>query len=107
MTNRSPVEEPRTPPGRLSWGSLTTRLGVLFALLSALLLAVVGVMLSHALERELFARDVAELMTKTAQLREALGDFESVTALRARQHDFFGAVYDTRRQAIVVADREA
>lgn len=92
--------------GLLSWNSLTTRLGALFALLSAVLLTVVGVMLRHTLEGELFSRDIAELTAKTAHLREALGDFESVPALRARQADFFGVVYDTQRQAIVVADRE-
>jgi two-component system heavy metal sensor histidine kinase CusS len=90
--------------GRLSWNSLTTRLGLLFALLSAVLLAVVGVMLCHTLEAELFTRDVAELTAKSAQLGEALRDFESIAGLKARQADFFGAVYDTERQAIVVAD---
>ena len=90
--------------GPLSWNSLTTRLGFLFALLSAVLLAVVGVMLCHTLERELLTRDVAELTAKAAQLGEALRDFESVAGLKARQTDFFGAVYDTERQAIVVAD---
>ena len=89
----------------LSWNSLTTRLGVLFAILSALLLAVVGVMLCHTLETELFTRDVAELHAKSAQLGDALRDFESVHALTSRQADFFGAVYDAQRQAIVVADR--
>jgi two-component system, OmpR family, heavy metal sensor histidine kinase CusS len=97
---------PRARFGLWSWNSLTTRLGAWFALLSAVLLAVVGVMLCHTLEAELLSRDVAELMAKTAQLRGALGDFESVPALRARQADFFGAVYDTQRQAIVVADRD-
>ena len=92
--------------GWWSWNSLTTRLGALFALLSAALLAVVGVMLCHTLEAELLTRDVAELTAKTTQLREALGDFESVPALRARRADFFGAVYDSQRQAIVVADRD-
>jgi two-component system heavy metal sensor histidine kinase CusS len=90
--------------GLLSWNSLTTRLGVWFAVLSAVLLAFVGVMLCHTLETELLSRDAAELMAKSGQLGEALADFESVPALRARQSDFFGAVYDTRRQAIVVAD---
>ena len=93
------------PARRWAWNSLTTRLGALFALLSALLLTVVGMLLCHTLEAELFSRDVAELTVKTAQLGDALGDFGSVAALRARQADFFGAVYDTRRQAIVVADR--
>ena len=90
--------------GRLSWNSLTTRLGFWFAVLSAVLLSFVGVMLCHTLEAELLARDIEELSAKSAQLAEALRDFESVPALRARQSDFFGAVYDTRRQAIVVAD---
>ena len=109
------TSEPARPPGAprvarpnlFSWNSLTTRLGVWFALLSAILLAVVGVMLCHTLETELMARDEAELMAKSVQLGEALGDFESVSALRARQSDFFGAVYDTQRQAIVVADAAA
>lgn len=92
--------------GLWSWNSLTTRLGALFALLSAALLAVVGVMLCHTLEAELLTRDVAELTAKTTQLREALGDFESVAGLRARSADFFGAVYDNSRQAVVVADRD-
>ena len=90
----------------LSWNSLTTRLGVLFALLCAILLATVGVMLCHTLEAELMSRDMAELNVKTAQLKEALGDFESVAALRARSADFFGAIYDNHRQAIVVADHD-
>ncbi len=90
--------------GFLSWNSLTTRLGVWFAILCALLLAVVGVMLCHTLEAELLSRDALELQAKSSQLGGALRDFESVTALRARQTDFFGAVYDTQRQAIVVAD---
>ncbi len=101
-----PPVPPRTRLALWSWNSLTTRLGALFALLSAALLAVVGVMLCHTLEAELFSRDVAELTAKTAHLRGALGDFESVPALRARSADFFGAVYDSQRQAIVVADRE-
>ena len=101
--------EPAPPPRARrpqwpSWNSLTTRLGAWFALLSALLLAVVGVMLCHTLEAELLSRDVAELMANTAQLKTALGDFESVAGLRARRADFFGAVYDSQRQAIVVAD---
>ncbi|MEO8132827.1 MAG: heavy metal sensor histidine kinase [Betaproteobacteria bacterium] len=107
MSARQVAADDRAPPGRrpwLSWNSLTTRLGAWFALLSALLLAVVGVMLCHTLEAELLSRDVAELMAKTGQLKEALGDFESVSALRARRADFFGAVYDSQRQAIVVAD---
>ena len=95
----------RGRPGWLSWNSLTARLGALFAVLSAALLTVVGFMLVQALEAELLSRDIAELTAKTAQLREALGDFESVPALRARRDDFFGAVYDKERQAIVVADR--
>ena len=95
---------PALRAGPLSWNSLTTRLGVLFAVLSAVLLAVVGVMLCHTLESELFTRDVAELTAKSAQLGEALRDFESVAGLKTRQADFFGAVYDTQRQAIVVAD---
>jgi len=89
---------------RLSWNSLTTRLGVWFALLAAVLLSFVGVMLCHTLEAELLSRDAAELSAKSAQLGNALRDFESISALRARQSDFFGAVYDTERQAIVVAD---
>ena len=100
------VPDTATRFGLWSWNSLTTRLGALFALLSAALLTVVGVMLCHALEAELFTHDVAELMAKTTQLREALGDFESVPALRARRADFFGAVYDSQRQAVVVADRD-
>ncbi|MEO7761211.1 MAG: heavy metal sensor histidine kinase [Casimicrobiaceae bacterium] len=92
-------------PGGLSWNSLTTRLGVWFALLSALLLTVVGVMLCHVLEAELLMRDAAELTAKSTQLGEALRDFESFAALRARQSDFFGAVYDSQRQAIGVADQ--
>ena len=103
---RGVAGRPRAWPGRLSWNSLTTRLGALFAVLSAALLAVVGVMLGQTLEAELLMRDVAKLTAKTTQLSEALGDFESVTALRARRADFFGAVYDTQQQAIVVADRE-
>ncbi len=99
-----PAHLPPRPPW--SWNSLTTRLGALFALLSALLLTVVGVMLCHTLENELLARDLAELGGKARQLQDALGDFESVPALRARQADFFGAVYDSQRQAIVVADRD-
>jgi two-component system heavy metal sensor histidine kinase CusS len=74
---------PRARLGLLSWNSLTARLGAWFALLSAVLLAVVGVMLCHTLEAELLSRDVAELTAKTGQLREALGDFESVPALLA------------------------
>ena len=88
----------------LSWNSLTLRLGVLYALVSAILLTVVGVMVCHTLEAELLTRDHAELVAKASQLKEALGDFESVAALRARQADFFGAIYDNQRQAILVAD---
>jgi len=100
------MHEPAAAPRTLhwSWRSLTTRLGAWFALLAAVLLAVVGVMLCHTLEAELLARDTAELSAKSSQLAEALRDFESVTALKARQSDFFGAVYDTARQAVVVAD---
>jgi two-component system heavy metal sensor histidine kinase CusS len=100
-TDSEPVRAPRLA---WSWRSLTTRLGAWFALLAALLLSVVGIMLCHTLEAELLARDAAELSAKSAQLAEALRDFESVGALKARQNDLFGAVYDTARQAIVVAD---
>jgi two-component system, OmpR family, heavy metal sensor histidine kinase CusS len=106
MTRGASAGLSRARLGLLSWNSLTTRLGAWFALLSAVLLTVVGVMLCHTLEAELLSRDIAELTAKTAQLRAALGDFESVPALRARRADFFGAVYDTQRQAIVVADGE-
>ena len=93
-------------PYAFSWNSLTLRLGVLYALVSAVLLTVVGIMVCHTLEVELLSRDHAELNAKTSQLQEALGDFESVGALRARQADFFGAIYDSQRQAILVADRD-
>ena len=110
MTSESARPAPLPPlaraglAGLFSWNSLTTRLGAWFALLCAVLLAVVGVMLCHTLEAELLSRDAADLRAKSAQLGEALADFESVNALRARQADFFGALYDTKRQAIVVAD---
>ena len=90
----------------LSWNSLTLRLGVLYALVSTVLLTVVGIMVCHTLEAELLSRDHAELHAKISQLQEALGDFESVGALRARQADFFGAIYDNQRQAILVADHD-
>jgi two-component system heavy metal sensor histidine kinase CusS len=101
---RAAATDAARPRSWLSWNSLTTRLGILFAVLCAILLAGVGVMLRHTLEAELFARDVEELRAKAAQLGDALRDFESVRALKTRQADFFGAVYDTRRQAIAVAD---
>ena len=105
-TQASNASNTRALLWNLSWNSLTTRLGVLFALLCAILLATVGVMLCHTLEAELMSRDIVELNLKTAQLKEALGDFESVAALRARSADFFGAIYDNHRQAIVVADHD-
>jgi two-component system heavy metal sensor histidine kinase CusS len=104
QSTAGPDSEAAHASPRWSWSSLTIRLGAWFALLAALLLAVVGVMLCHTLEAELLARDAAELSAKSTQLGEALRDFESVAALKARQNDFFGAVYDTARQAIVVAD---
>jgi two-component system heavy metal sensor histidine kinase CusS len=68
--------------------SLTLRLAVLFALLSFLLLGLVGFMLYRGLERQLTIRDDAALVTRVDQIRTLLKDANTMQLIDEKPHLF-------------------
>lgn len=68
--------------------SLTTRLGILFALVAGLTFAAVGTYLYHTLSMQLAARDDAELIEKVGVIRLLISQTGSVDTIRHNPHMF-------------------
>jgi two-component system heavy metal sensor histidine kinase CusS len=68
--------------------SLTLRLAMLFALLSFLVLGLVGIMLYRGLERQLTLRDDAALVTRVDQIRTLLKDENTMKLIDEKPHLF-------------------
>lgn len=71
--------------------SLTTRLGLLFALIAMLTFAGVGIYLYQSLARQLEARDDVELVGKISQIRHLLEETSTVTEIKNDPHRFLDA----------------
>jgi two-component system heavy metal sensor histidine kinase CusS len=72
--------------------SLTTRLGLLFALVAVLTFAGVGIYLYQALALQLEARDDADLMEKIGHIRHLLDETPSLNAIGEDPHRFLDIV---------------
>lgn len=68
--------------------SLTSRLAVLFAVLSLVILGGVGAGLYRGLENQLFLRDDAELVTRVDQIRTLLRDANTMDLIREKPRLF-------------------
>ena len=76
----------------LRWpGSLTARLGLLFALTAALTFAGVGAYLYRSLAIQLEAHDDMDALARIAQVRHLLQETASVQAIRKNPHRFLDA----------------
>jgi len=71
--------------------SLTTLLGMLFALVATVSFAGVGAYLYHALSMQLERRDDIELIGKVEQIRHLLQETDSVQSIREDPHRFIDA----------------
>lgn len=72
--------------------TLTTRLGLLFALVAALTFTVVGAYLYRSLELQLERRDDAELLGKVEHFRHLLSETPSVQSIQQDPHRFLDAL---------------
>ena len=72
--------------------SLTTRLGILLALVAILTFAGVGTYLYHSLSNQLEARDDQELIGKIGLMRHLAQEATSIDAIRRNPHLFLDAV---------------
>ena len=79
-----PTEARREPAHRRDNSSLASRLVLLFALGSALILAGVGYAMYHALGMRLVANEDAEVTGKARAVEEILSQIDSVAALEAQ-----------------------
>lgn len=76
---------------RLTPTSLTTRLGLLFALLATLTFAAVGAYLYQSLATQLESREDADLLEKIGHIRHLLHETPSVKAIQDDPHRFVDA----------------
>ena len=81
--------------------SLTTRLAALFALLSFVLLAGLGVSLYSRLETQLTLRDDAALVTRVDQLRTLLQDADTVSLIHDKPN-LFASMLGNREALLVL-----
>jgi two-component system heavy metal sensor histidine kinase CusS len=87
---------------RLYPHSMTTRLGVLFALVTVFTFAVVGTYLYHSLAIQLEARDDAELIEKVGIIRLLAARAESIEAIRNNPYIFADSAMGHDRLTLVV-----
>ena len=82
--------------------SLTTRLGLLFALVAGLTFAGVGTYLYHSLAIQLEARDDAELIEKVSIVRLLVSQAGSVDAIKTNPHMFLDSAAGRDHLTLVV-----
>lgn len=69
-------------------GSLTTRIGILFAIVAALTFSAVGAYLYHSLAAQLESREDADLLEKIAHIRHLLQETPTLRAIQEDPHRF-------------------
>lgn len=86
--------------------SLTQRLALLFAAVTALVFAVTGFYLYQALARQLEIRNDAELIGKLQQLRHLLSEVPDSAAIRADPHRFHDVAIGTEGLRLRILDED-
>ena len=85
--------------------SLTTRLAILFATVTVITFAVVGMYLYGVLAQQLERGDDVELIGKTVLVRHLLLEATSVDAIRTEPHSFVDAVFGHKGLVLSLQDQ--